>query len=409
MSDLPLKDLLVLDMSRVLAGPWVGQTLADLGARVIKIEKPVDGDDTRAWGPPFLDLKEEGKRHSAYYLSANRGKESVAINIKTPEGQAIIKEIALKADILLENYKKGGLEKYGLDYASLKALNPRLIYCSITGFGQTGPDSDQAGYDFLTQGMSGLMSVTGQPDGMAGAEPMKVGVAVSDLYTGLYSVIGILGAVIERAQSGLGQQIDMALLDSQVAVLSNQVMNYLVSGVSPKRLGNSHPNIVPYQVFETSDGHVIVAVGNDGQFAKFCEILGHSEWAEDGRFAHNDHRVANRDVLCPMIAEIMKTKTIKEWMGLLDAQKIPCGPINTMEQMFAEPQVQARGLRLEIEDNDGTKIPSIANPIRYSRTPIEYKIAPPQLGENTVSVLSELLGKDDTEIKRLKDASVIDF
>jgi crotonobetainyl-CoA:carnitine CoA-transferase CaiB-like acyl-CoA transferase len=381
----PLKGLRVLDLTRVLAGPWATQTLADLGAEVIKIEKPGEGDDTRGWGPPFLKGGD-----AAYFASANRGKHSVCIDITKPEGQSLIKVLAAKSDILIENFKVGGLAKYGLDYNSLRSEFPRLIYCSITGFGQSGPYANRAGYDFMIQGMSGLMSITGEPDG----QPMKVGVAFADIFTGLYSVIGILGAVHHREKTGLGQFIDMALLDSQVAVLANQGLNYLVSGHVPQRLGNAHPNIVPYQVFETADGHIIVAVGNDRQFAEYCRIIG---VAVEAKFATNRGRVEGRVELIPQLAGAMKKQTTSHWISVFEADAIPCGPINSIDQMFADPQVLARGLQVGQTRDDGVQVPGIANPIVMTETAIEYSKAAPRLGEDTIQILREFLSAEEIE------------
>jgi crotonobetainyl-CoA:carnitine CoA-transferase CaiB-like acyl-CoA transferase len=386
----PLTGLRVLDLTRVLAGPWATQTLADLGAEVIKIEKPGEGDDTRGWGPPFLKGGD-----AAYFASANRGKHSVCIDIATPEGQSLIKALVAKSDILIENFKVGGLAKYGLDYESLRAEFPRLIYCSITGFGQNGPYANRAGYDFMIQGMSGLMSVTGEPDG----QPMKVGVAFADIFTGLYSVIGILGAVHHRDKTGQGQFIDMALLDSQVAVLANQGLNYLVGGKVPQRLGNAHPNIVPYQTFETLDGHIIVAVGNDRQFTEYCRIIG---VYVDEKFATNRGRVEGRAELIPLLNPAMKKHTTAFWVDAFEAAAVPCGPINTIDQVFADPQVLARGLQIGQTREDGVQVPGIANPIVMSETPIEYDKAAPRLGSDTEKILRELLGVEDTESLRAK-------
>ncbi len=387
----PLSGIRVLDLSRVLAGPWCTQTLADLGADVIKIEKPGVGDDTRHWGPPWAkDANGNETKESAYFLSANRGKKSVALDFTTAQGQDIIKKLAASSDILVENYKVGGLAKYGLDYESLKAINPRLIYCSITGFGQTGPYKDLAGYDFQIQGLGGLMSITGLPDGVPGGGPVKVGVAVADIFSGLYATIGILAAVNRRHVTGQGEWIDIALLDTQVAVLANQALNYLVSGKSPTRLGNAHPNIVPYQAFETADGHVILAVGNDDQFAKFCRIAGQSAWAGDARFKTNSARVASRVELCAMIAELMRARSTREWLDELDCASIPSGPINTLEQVFADPQVVARGVRVDLLHASAGTVPSVACPMRMREAGGAAVSGPPVLGEHTEVVLGAL-------------------
>jgi crotonobetainyl-CoA:carnitine CoA-transferase CaiB-like acyl-CoA transferase len=389
----PLTGLRVLDLTRVLAGPWATQTLADLGAEVIKIEKPGEGDDTRGWGPPFLKNTDRSRGDAAYFASANRGKHSVCIDISKPEGQILIKALAAKSDILIENFKVGGLEKYGLDYESLKAAHPGLIYCSITGFGQNGPYANRAGYDFMIQGMSGLMSVTGQPDG----EPTKVGVAFADIFTGLYAVIGILGALHHRDKTGQGQFIDMALLDSQVAVLANQGLNYLVGGKVPERLGNAHPNIVPYQTFETADGHIIVAVGNDRQFMEYCRIIG---VAVDEKFATNRGRVEGRLELIPLLVPAMKKQTTADWVAAFESAAVPCGPINTIDQVFADAQVLARGLQIGQTREDGVQVPGIANPIVMSDTPIEYDRAAPKLGGDTDYILREVLGVKNLDVLR---------
>ena len=386
----PLAGLRVLDLSRVLAGPWATQILADFGAQVIKVEKPGEGDDTRGWGPPFITNPDGSKGDAAYFLSTNRGKWSVEIDMASVEGQKLIRELAAKSDIVMENFKVGGLKKYGLDYESLKAVNPRLIYCSLTGFGQTGPYAQRAGYDFMIQGMGGIMSVTGQPDGMPGAEPMKIGVAFADIFTGLYCTIGIQAALFHRERTGEGQHIDVALLDSQVGVLANQALNYLVGGTAPTRLGNAHPNIVPYQTFATKDGHIIMA-----------------HLAEDERFKLNRGRVVNRAELIPMLVEPMKTRTTSEWVQAFESAAIPCGPINTIDQVFANEQVLARGLQIGLTRDDGVQVPGVANPIVFSETPIQYDKAPPRLGDGTEKVLREELGLGADEIAALRKAGVI--
>ena len=404
----PLNGIRVLDLSRILAGPWAGQTLADLGAEVIKVERPGSGDDTRGWGPPFLPGSDDGGRgDAAYFLSTNRGKASVCIDIGDPEGQALIRKLVCECDIFLENFKVGGLAKYGLDYDSLKDLNRRLIYCSITGFGQTGPYRHRAGYDFMIQGMGGIMSVTGQPDGAPGAEPMKCGVAFADLFTGLYSVIGILGALHARAETGRGQHIDMALLDCQVGVLANQALNYLVSGASPPRLGNAHPNIVPYQALPTLDGFLIIAIGTDRQFAKFCEISGLEGLESDPRFATNRDRVEHRETLIPLIAKVLETRSTEDWISALEEHAIPCGPILDIEQVFANPQVEARALRIDAVRPSGDVIPGVANPIRYSETVLDHTRPAPALGYDTRDVLSRVAGLDDAEIDRLAETGTV--
>nr|WP_314875489.1 CaiB/BaiF CoA-transferase family protein [uncultured Pseudomonas sp.] len=403
-----LSHLRVLDLSRVLAGPWSGQILADLGADVIKVERPGAGDDTRAWGPPFLkDAYGENTSEAAYYLSANRNKRSVTIDFTQPEGQRLVRELAARSDIVIENFKVGGLAAYGLDYASLKAVNPKLIYCSITGFGQTGPYAKRAGYDFMIQGLGGLMSLTGRPEGEAGAGPVKVGVALTDILTGLYSTVAILAALAHRDHAGVGQHIDMALLDVQVACLANQAMNYLTTGTAPRRLGNAHPNIVPYQDFPTADGDFILTVGNDGQFRKFAEVAGQPQWADDPRFATNKQRVAHRAELIPLIRQATVFKTTAEWVAQLEQAGVPCGPINDLAQMFQDPQVLARGLALSIPHPLAGSVPQVASPIRLSETPVEYRQAPPLLGEHTEAVLSELLGLDDQAVLQLRAAGVL--
>lgn len=403
-----LSHLRVLDLSRVLAGPWAGQILADLGAEVIKVERPGNGDDTRAWGPPFLkDAYGESTGEAAYYLSANRNKQSVTIDFTKPEGQRLVRELAAKSDILIENFKVGGLEAYGLDYASLKEVNPQLIYCSITGFGQTGPYAKRAGYDFMIQGLGGLMSLTGRPEGDEGAGPVKVGVALTDILTGLYATVAILAALAHRQHDGGGQHIDMALLDVQVACLANQAMNYLTTGVSPKRLGNAHPNIVPYQDFPTADGDFILTVGNDSQFRKFAEVAGQPAWADDPRFASNKQRVANRAVLVPLIRQATVFKTTAQWVEQLEAVGVPCGPINELAQVFADPQVQARGLAFELPHALAGLVPQVGSPIRLSETPVEYRRAPPLLGEHTQEVLARVLGVTTVDLELLRQSGVL--
>ncbi|WP_243055760.1 CaiB/BaiF CoA-transferase family protein [Pseudomonas sp. BP01] len=403
-----LSHLRVLDLSRVLAGPWSGQILADLGADVIKVERPGSGDDTRAWGPPFLkDAEGENTSEAAYYLSANRNKRSVTIDFTRPEGQRLVRELAAKSDIVIENFKVGGLAAYGLDYQSLKAINPQLIYCSITGFGQTGPYAKRAGYDFMIQGLGGLMSLTGRPEGEDGAGPVKVGVALTDILTGLYSTVAMLAALAHREQTGAGQHVDMALLDVQVACLANQAMNYLTTGNPPRRLGNAHPNIVPYQDFPTADGDFILTVGNDGQFRKFAEVAGQPQWADDPRFLTNKQRVANRAELIPLIRQATVFKTTAEWVAQLEAAGVPCGPINDLAQMFQDPQVMARGLAVNIPHPLAGSVPQVASPIRLSETPVEYRRAPPLLGEHTEAVLGEVLGLEASEVQRLREAGVL--
>ena len=403
-----LSHIRVLDLSRVLAGPWAGQILGDLGAEVIKVERPGSGDDTRHWGPPYVkDADGNDSREAAYFQSANRNKQSVTLDFTQPEGQRLVRELVQNCDVLLENFKVGGLAAYGLDYASLKAINPRLIYCSITGFGQDGPYAKRAGYDFMIQGLGGLMSLTGKPDGEDGAGPMKVGVALTDILTGLYATVGVLAALNQREQSGLGQHIDVALLDVQVACLANQAMNYLNTGVSPKRLGNAHPNIVPYQDFPSADGNFIIAVGNDGQFRKLCEVAGLSALADDPRFASNKARVAHRSELIPLLRQATVFKTTAEWVTLLETAGVPCGPINDLAQVFADPQVQARGLRLDLPNSLGSTTPQVASPLRLSETPVTYRNAPPLLGEHTEQVLSRYLNLSAEQIAALREAGVL--
>jgi crotonobetainyl-CoA:carnitine CoA-transferase CaiB-like acyl-CoA transferase len=403
-----LSHVRVLDVSRVLAGPWAGQVLADLGADVIKVERPLTGDDTRSWGPPYLrDADGRDTSEAAYYLAANRNKRSVTIDFTQPEGQRLMRELAAQSDVFLENFKVGGLAAYGLDYASLKAINPRLIYCSITGFGQTGPYAHRAGYDFMIQGLGGLMSLTGRMAGENGEGPVKVGVAVTDILTGLYASVAVLAALAERERSGEGQRIDMALLDVQVACLANQAMNYLTTGVAPRRLGNAHPNIVPYQDFPTADGDFILTVGNDRQFRRFAEVAGHPEWADDARFISNAQRVANRQTLVPLIRQATVFKTTAQWLELLETVGVPCGPVNDLAQVFADPQVQARQLRLELPHALAGSVPSVASPLRLSRTPVEYRRAPPQLGEHTEEVLAQWLGASRDDIARLRGIAAV--
>ena len=403
-----LTGIRVLDMSRILAGPWVGQLLADLGAEVIKIERPGKGDDTRAWGPPFVKDK-DGKDTSdaAYFMCANRGKKSLTLDIAKPEGQAIIRELAQMSDILLENYKVGDLKRYGLDYEALSKLNPRLIYCSITGFGQTGPYRERAGYDFLVQGMGGIMSMTGECDELPGGGPQKVGVAIADLMTGMYSTVGILAALHERSTSGLGQYIDMALLDTQVAWLANQNANYLIGGKVPECMGNAHPNVMPYQTFRTKDGNIIIATGNDGQYQRLCVAAGLPDAATDPRFATNALRIANRDACTALLAGAMKTKTTTEWVALLEIVGVPCGPINRLDEVYADPQVQHRGLKINMSHPLAGNVPLTANPIKYSRTPITYDRAPPLVGQHSDDVLRDLLGKSAEEVARLRTRKIV--
>jgi len=402
-----LDHLKVLDLSRVLAAPWCGQILADLGADVVKVERPGAGDDTRSWGPPWMkDQAGNDTREAAYFMAANRGKKSITLDISKPAGQYIVKRLAQGADVLLENYKVGGLRQYGLDYASLAKLNPRLIYCSVTGFGQTGPYAPRAGYDFIIQGLGGLMSITGERDDLPGGGPQKVGVAVSDLMTGMYATIAVLAALAEREKSGLGQHVDMALLDTQVAMTANMAMNYLASGKPPVRAGNAHPNIVPYQTFAASDGHIIVAVGNDGQFTRLCEIAEAPELATDPRFATNPARVKHRSILVPLLAERIGRKPMRFWSEALQAAGVPCGPINDLAQVFDDPQVQHRGMRIELPHPTAGKVPLVASPIKLSRTPVEHRSAPPLLGQHTDEVLAGI-GLDEQAIAALRAQGVV--
>ena len=402
-----LSNIRVLDLSRVLAGPWASQILGDLGADILKVERPGAGDDTRLWGPPFLkDTQGQPTGESAYYLCTNRNKRSLAIDMALPAGQALIRQLALQCDVVIENFKVGGLKAYGLDAESLRALNPRLIYCSITGFGQTGPYAHRAGYDFLIQGMGGLMSVTGRGDDQPGAGPMKVGVALTDIMTGLYASTAILAALQARHSTGEGQHIDLALLDVQVAGLANQGMNYLYSGQLPQRMGNAHPNTVPYQDFPTADGHMILAIGNDGQFAKFCAAAERAEWASDERFATNAARVTHRQALIPMIQAVTRTRNTSAWVSLLENLGVPCGPIHTVDQVYQDPQVRARDMTFEMQHPTAGPIPLVASPIRMSETPVAYRHAPPMLGQHTREVLSEVLGMTEDNLNDLKQQGV---
>jgi crotonobetainyl-CoA:carnitine CoA-transferase CaiB-like acyl-CoA transferase len=403
----PLTNIRVLDLTRVLAGPWATQILADFGAEVIKIEKPGEGDDTRGWGPPFIDNADGSRGDAAYYLACNRGKSSVCIDMANPEGQKLIRELAAKSDIVIENFKVGGLKKYGLDYASLKAVNPNLIYCSITGFGQNGPYAQRAGYDFMIQGMGGLMSITGERDDLPGGGPQKVGVAVADIFTGLYATIAILAALHHRDKTGEGQYIDLALLDTQVAIIANLNLNYLVSGKVPGRMGNAHANIVPYQTFATADGHIIIAVGNDRQFKEFSAIIGMPKLSQDQRFTSNRGRVEHRGELIPLLVGPLKARTTSEWVEAFEAAAIPCGPINSLDQVFANEQVLARGLQIGLTREDGVQVPGVANPIQFSATPVEYDKAPPRLGDGTERVLRDILGLHQEAIAHLRSARIV--
>ncbi|KWO46910.1 CoA-transferase [Burkholderia sp. MSMB1459WGS] len=403
-----LSHIRVLDLTRVLAGPWCAQTLADFGADVIKVERPGAGDDTRHWGPPYLkDANGADTAEAAYYLAANRNKRSVTIDIATPEGQQIVRELAAQSDVVLENYKVGQLKKYGLDYDSLRAVKPDLVYCSVTGFGQTGPYAHRAGYDFIVQGIGGFMSITGERDGEPGGGPQKAGVAIADLATGLYSTIAVLAALAHRDRTGEGQYIDMALLDVQVALLANMNTNFLASGKPPVRWGNAHPNIVPYQTFQTRDGWIIVAVGNDGQFRKFVEAGGRPELADDERFATNPSRVRHRDTLVPILAEMVKARDKADWIGALEAAGVPCGPINDLDEVFDNEQVVARGMQVSLPHPCGADVKLVRNPIRMSATPPDARTAPPLLGAQTDDVLRDMLGYDDARIAALKAKQAI--
>ena len=404
----PLSHLRVLDLSRVLAGPWAAQNLADLGAEVIKIERPGAGDDTRAWGPPWMkDGQGKDTAESAYYLSVNRNKKSVTLDISRSEGQKIARELADKSDVLIENYKVGALKKYGLDYEKLKQTNPSLIYCSVTGFGQDGPYAPRPGYDFIFQGMGGLMSITGERDGQPGAGPQKVGIAITDVLTGMYASVAILAAITHRERTGQGQYIDAALLDTMVAFNANQIVSFLCSGKIPARWGNAHPQVVPYEVFPTADGHIILAVGNDSQFASFCQAAGCAELAQEPRFKTMSQRIIHRGELIPLIAEVMRTRTKGEWIEMLEAANVPCGPINNMKEVFDDPQVRHRGLRVDMPHPLGGVAPVVRSPLRLSETPVEYRLPPPTLGQHNAEVLKGLLGRSDADLQKLKAAGIV--
>ncbi|MGF6212272.1 CaiB/BaiF CoA transferase family protein [Comamonas sp. 4034] len=406
----PLDGIKVLDLSRVLAGPWCAQMLGDLGADVIKVERPIAGDDTRHWGPPYLHTDDGEKTDQAsYYTCCNRNKRSITIDMATPEGQALIVELARDADILVENFKVGGLKAYGLDYESLKKINPRLIYCSVTGFGQTGPYAPRAGYDLMVQAMSGMMSITGHPDGEPGGGPLKVGVAVTDVFTGIFSCSSILAALHARHRTGEGQHIDMALLDVGMSVLANQAVGYLNANVIPERAGNIHPSVGPYQDFPSKDGNVLLAIGNDGQFARFCAATGNPDWSQDARFTKNSDRIINRKALAELLYPLMKTRTTAEWIKLLEDKAVPCGPINNIAEAFDDEQVKARGLHVQTPrdagDGIGT-ISTVASPMRLTATPPVVRRPPPAMGQHTDEILAEM-GRSQAQIAELRESGVV--
>lgn len=404
----PLSHIRVLDLSRILAGPWAAQHLADMGAEVIKIERPVVGDDTRGWGPPFaIEANDAHPAISAYFSCANRGKKSVAVDITKPEGQALIRKLAEASDVVIENFKVGGLSQYGLDYASLKAINPKIIYCSITGFGQTGPYANRAGYDFLLQGMGGLMSVTGEPDSKGGG-PVKVGVAITDQLTGMNALSGILSCLVKRDRTGEGDHVDVALLDCTIAGMVNQAATYHIAGTVPQRMGNAHPTVVPYQVFETADGHIILAIGNDGQFERFCAVSGLEHLATDDKYATNPQRIINRDALIPLMEPVLKSRTNADWIAALEQAQVPCGPINTVDGVFADPHVQHRQMRRDLPQKDLGTLPVTANPIRLQQHDTTAQLPPPHLGEHTQDVLTGILSMTDEEISELCRANIIE-
>ena len=404
----PLAGIRVLDLSRVLAGPWCSQMLADMGADVIKIERPGRGDDTRSWGPPYLkDRAGQDTPDAAYFLAANRGKQSVTVDFTQPQGQALIRELAAASDVLIENLKVGDLARYGLDYAALAAINPRLVYCSITGFGQTGPLASRPGYDFIIQAMGGLMSVTGERDDRPGGGPQKLGIAYADLTTGMHAAIGVLAALVQRGVSGRGQYVDLALLDVQVASMAVMAMNYFIGGKVPGRYGNAHANIVPYEVFAAADGPLVLAVGNDAQFARLCEVAGAGDLAADERFVRNAGRVRNREELIARLQAIFATRPAQAWEDALCAVDVPCGRINDMAQVFEQPQVKARGMQIEMDHPAAGPVPLVGSPLRFSDTPVEYRLPPPQLGEHTDAVLADLLGKSAADIAALRAAGVV--
>jgi formyl-CoA transferase len=404
----PLSHIKVLDLSRVLAGPWAAQNLADLGAQVIKVERPLKGDDSRAFAPPFLtDVQGNVTKESAYYCAANRGKKSITIDIASQAGQELVKELAKDVDVIVENYKVGDLARYGLGYEDIKKINPGIIYCSVTGFGQTGPYKDRPGYDFMAQGMGGLMSVTGESQDLPGGGPQRVGVPIIDMTTGMYATVAICAAIAHRAVSGVGQWVDVALLDSCVALLSNQAMNYFATGTSPEMIGNAHPNIVPYQSFKTADGAIILACGNDNLFNKFCEVAQCQHLAQDPKFATNGQRVSNRAEITQLLAAIFNQKTTKEWVALLDDAGVANGPINSIAEVFEEPQVQARGMQIQLDHATAGKVTLVGSPMKFSATPINYETPPPALGQHTQEILEKVLHKSAAQITQLKDSGIV--
>ena len=404
----PLSHIRVLDLSRVLAGPWAGQNLADLGAEVIKVERPKTGDDARAYGPPWMkDPSGKETSEAAYFMAANRGKKSITVNLNHAEGQRLVRELAAKCDVLIENYKFGDLDRYGLGYKDLSKLNPGLVYCSVTGFGQTGPYREKPGYDFMAQGMAGLMSITGEPEGTPGGGPMRVGVPVIDIFTGMYATIAICAALANRAVTGRGQHLDVALLDSCMALLANQGMSYLATGETPKRIGNTHPTIVPYQVFPTADGAIILACGNDNLFAKFCAVAKREELLRDERFAKNANRVKHRTTLVPILEEVFRERSTAAWVEALEKAGVPCGPINTVAQAFADPQVQARGMQIRLPHPLAGEVPLMGRPMKFSGTPLEHQLAPPLLGQHADEILEQMLGIGAEERAKLRAAGAI--